>query len=280
MPVFKNLIIHRNEKKSILIDYYYNSANHPLPLVIFAHGYKGFKDWGAWELMATAFANAGFCFLKFNFSHNGGTMEQPIDFPDLEAFGTNNYSKEIEDLNQVIDWSIINLSKTIDTQQIYLIGHSRAGGITTIVASQNKRVKKLVTLASVCDYKSRFPKEHALQEWKENGVYFVKNGRTLQNMPHYYQFFEDFDKNEKALTIKSAVELLDIPHFIIHGDQDLTVPIEEAYRLHHWNTTSQLHIIKAANHTLGAVHPWHKEYMPAALRKAVQCCVNFYNKKP
>ena len=56
------------------------------PLIIFCHGYKGFKDWGAWNLMAEAFAKIGFCFIKFNFSHNGGTIEQPIDFPDLEAF--------------------------------------------------------------------------------------------------------------------------------------------------------------------------------------------------
>ena len=27
----------------------------PKPLVIFCHGYKGFKDWGAWNLMAEAF---------------------------------------------------------------------------------------------------------------------------------------------------------------------------------------------------------------------------------
>ena len=52
--------------------------------------------------MAKEFAKDGFCFIKFNFSHNGGTVEQPIDFPDLEAFGNNNYTKELDDLESVI----------------------------------------------------------------------------------------------------------------------------------------------------------------------------------
>jgi len=58
--------------------------------------------------MAESFANAGFFFIKFNFSHNGGTVKQPIDFPDLEAFGNNNYTKELDDLETVIDWIYSN----------------------------------------------------------------------------------------------------------------------------------------------------------------------------
>jgi hypothetical protein len=30
------------------------------PLVIFVHGYKGYKDWGAWDLMAEKFAESDF----------------------------------------------------------------------------------------------------------------------------------------------------------------------------------------------------------------------------
>ncbi|WP_317192062.1 hypothetical protein [Snuella sedimenti] len=58
--------------------------------------------------MAKTFANAGFLFIKFNFSHNGGTIEQPIDSPDLEAFALNNYTKELNDLDTVISWVFKN----------------------------------------------------------------------------------------------------------------------------------------------------------------------------
>jgi len=278
MKIIENHIIQRAYNKSILLDYYINATANKKPVIIFAHGYKGFKDWGAWTLMGKAFANAGFCFIKFNFSHNGGTIENPIDFPDLEAFGNNNYSKEIEDLNDVIEWTKSNLSDTININEIYLLGHSRAGGIVSIVASQNKNIKKLITLASVSDYKSRFPTGDKLNNWKENGVFYVKNGRTKQEMPHYLQFLKDFEKNKKQLSIKNAIEKLTIPHLIIHGENDETVNITEAYNLKSWNNKAQLYILRKANHTFGAYHPWKQKKLPQNLRRTVQCCINFYKK--
>ena len=104
MKIIKNIRINGKHNKPILTDLFFKESNQLKPILIFCHGYKGFKDWGAWNLMAQNFANAGFFFVKFNFSHNGGTAEQPIDFPDLEAFGNNNYSKELDDLGNVIDW--------------------------------------------------------------------------------------------------------------------------------------------------------------------------------
>ena len=108
MKKVENLIIEGKHNKPIVTDIFYKENHQPKKVVIFCHGYKGFKDWGAWNLMAASFANAGFFFIKFNFSHNGGTVEQPIDFPDLEAFGNNNYSKELDDLGSVIDWVSTN----------------------------------------------------------------------------------------------------------------------------------------------------------------------------
>ena len=109
MTIIENHVYHRAGKKPILLDYYIPLNGNKCPIIIFAHGYKGFKDWGAWSLMGKEFTKAGLCFIKFNFSHNGGTVDQPIDFPDLEAFGTNNYSKELDDLGDVMDWIISNL---------------------------------------------------------------------------------------------------------------------------------------------------------------------------
>ena len=104
MKIIKNIRINGKYNKPILTDIFFKESNQLKSIIIFCHGYKGFKDWGAWNLMAETFANAGFFFVKFNFSHNGGTVEQPTDFPDLEAFGNNNYSKELDDLGNVIDW--------------------------------------------------------------------------------------------------------------------------------------------------------------------------------
>ena len=277
MKIIKNIRINGKHNKPILTDLFFKESNQLKPILIFCHGYKGFKDWGAWNLMAENFANAGFFFVKFNFSHNGGTAEQPIDFPDLEAFGNNNYSKELDDLGNVIDWVSENsdIKSEIDLNEIYLIGHSRGAGIVLLKSDEDSRAKKVISLAGVSDYKSRFPKNEKLQEWEEKKVYFVKNGRTHQEMPHFYQFFRDFEKNEKRLNIKKATQNLEIPLLIIHGNNDTSVSINEAKNLHKWNSKSTFKIIENSNHVFGTSHPWDKERVSEELLEAIEIAIAF-----
>jgi len=277
MIQLKNIEIRSKHQKPILIDVFYSQSNTSKPIVIFCHGYKGYKDWGAWNIMANRFASAGFCFVKFNFSHNGGTVEQPIDFPDLEAFGQNNYSFELDDLDSVIDWVCQpqHINANVNLDNITLIGHSRGGGIVTLKAEEDSRIKCIISLAGVSDFKARFPKGPAFDAWKKEGVYFVENGRTHQQMPHYFQFYEDFIKNEERLTIERATRNLKIPHLIIHGNNDTSVSIEEARVLHKWNPKSKLAIIDGANHVFGTSQPWQKSTLPPEFKKAVSTMIDF-----
>lgn len=277
MQIIKNHLIQGRHNKPILTDFFFKKNGAPKPIVIFAHGYKGFKDWGCWNLVAERFAEEHFFFVKFNFSHNGGTVEQPIDFPDLEAFAENNYSKELDDLQSVIDWLLEEelFNEEIDKKNITLIGHSRGGGIVTIKASEDHRITKLITWASVCDFGKRTATIGNLEEWKKEGVKYVLNGRTKQLMPHNYQFYRDFKINEERLSIKLAVEKLTIPHLIIHGTADEAINIKEAESLHKWNANSKLEFIKDANHTFATRHPWHDKSLTVHLQKVVEKTINF-----
>ncbi len=274
----KNILVPTNHQKPIVSDVFYTNNHKKKPIVIFCHGYKGFKDWGAWDLVASAFANAGFFFVKFNFSHNGGTVEQPIDFPDLEAFGNNTYIKELDDLETIIDWvasSSFKYQGEVDSNQILLIGHSRGGGIVTIKAAEDRRICKLITWASVSDYKDRFPKGEALEQWQKNGVYYIQNGRTKQQMPHYLDFYTSFIKNEERLTITRAVKNIKVPHLIIHGTQDPTVDVLEGKNIHSWNPNSEFFTVEGADHVFGAKHPWQQDQMPDHLREITLKSIDF-----
>ena len=275
MNIKKNIVLTRKKEKPIIIDTFFSYDKTNQPIVIFCHGYKGFKDWGAWDLMAKTIAETGCCFVKFNFSHNGGTMENPIDFPDLEAFGNNNYTKELDDLNDIIDWVQNYFSENIAINKVYLIGHSRGGGIAIIKAAEDTRIKKLITLASVSDFGKRTATIGDLEDWKSKGVKYVLNGRTKQQMPHYYQFYEDFKANEQRLHIESAVKQLNIPHLIIHGDNDTSVSIKEAEHLHFWNLKSKIKIIKNANHVFNTKHPWPYPYLSNELKYTCQLISDF-----
>lgn len=276
----KNIILKGKHNKPILVDAFYEENNQPKPIVIFCHGYKGFKDWGAWNLMAESFSKAGFFFVKFNFSHNGGTIENPIDFPDLEAFGNNNYMKELDDLETVIDWcfSEKEFKREKNLNAISLLGHSRAGGIVSIKGEEDNRVNKVISLAGVSDFKQRTATTGGLEAWKQQGVKYVSNSRTKQQMPHFYQFYENFIENENRLTIKRAVINLQKPYLIIHGNADTSIKIEEAYSLQEWSTDSEFEIIEKADHVFGAHHPWLKEELPKHLKEVVAKCIKFLRK--
>lgn len=277
MKIIKNIQVKGKHHKPILTDLYYKENNSQKPIIIFAHGYKGFKDWGCWNLAAEQFAKNNFLFVKFNFSYNGGTVEQPIDFPDLEAFGQNNYTKELDDLQSVIDWIITEKSfkNEIDLTNITLIGHSRGGGIVTLKASEDTRITKLITWAGVSNFGNRSSTIGNLKKWKKDGVKYILNGRTKQQMPHYYQFFEDFVANKQRLHIESAVKRLKIPHLIIHGTGDTSVPFKEAQDLHVWNSQSKLVEILNANHTFGAKHPWDQKDLPAHFKQLLEITIKY-----
>ncbi len=276
-----NLVLTRENNKPIAYDVCYSLNQTKKPVIIFCHGYKGFKDWGAWHLVAEKFSKEGFFFLKFNFSHNGGTIDQPIDFPDLEAFGKNNFTKELDDLEGII--SLIASSEKykneIDIANISLIGHSRGGGIVLIKSEENSLVKNVITWAGVSDFKARFQENSEnFKQWKKTGITYIENGRTHQQMPHEFQFYTNFKENEKRLTIKRAVKNLKARQLIIHSSEDPTVTLTEAQLLHKWNPRSKLITIDQANHVFGASHPWNNKILPNNLLTAVSKTIDFIKK--
>jgi len=276
--ITKNQILNRNQQKPIVFDVFYNKTEKPKPLVIFCHGYKGFKDWGSWNLMAEAFMNANLFFVKFNFSHNGGTVENPIDFPDLNAFAENNYTKELDDLDAILNYFLENsciYKNEIDTKNVTVIGHSRGGGIAIIKSAEDSRIKKLVTLASVCDFGKRSSTIGDLEQWKKEGVKYVLNGRTKQQMPHNYQFYENFKAHEERLNIEKAEKSLQINHLIIHAKSDNSVKYNEAELLHNWSKQSELFPIENSDHVFNSKHPWIKNVMPPDLKQVVDKSILF-----
>ena len=280
MQVLKNFPIPSNFNRPIVTDLFYEKTGTPKPLVIYVHGYKGYKDWGMFGKMNNAFLTQGFALLKFNFSHNGGTVDDPIDFPDLDAFGKNTYSMELDDLQTVINW-ICNQTEhhnEIDINNITLIGHSRGGGMVTLTAASDTRIKKVVSWAAVSTLnRSMFLEGAELESWKESGVFYVINGRTKQQMPHYIQFYQDYIENKERLNVENAARQISIPHLIIHGDGDTSVPFSHAENLHSWNPKSQLINIKESNHVFGGKHPWEKENLPEDFEEVLERTFEFLN---
>jgi len=260
--------------RSMLMDLTFDEDIKNAPLVIFAHGFKGFKDWGAHNLVAQYFAEKGFRYLKFNFSHNGTTTDHPTEFANLIAFSDNTFSIELQDLETVIDFACGG-SGMPGVDGVYLIGHSMGGGISIIKTAEDDRIKKLVTMASISGFRNLWPKEIEAQ-WRLQGMAYFTNKRTGQQLPLKVGTLLDLDKHPARLDILANAAQIKQPWLIIHGDEDTTVPLAHAKELKAAQPNAFFSIIKGGDHTLGAFQPYLESTLPVPLLEFCRQAIAFF----
>ncbi len=273
----KNIVVDGSSDKSILIDVTLRKNKKNKQVVVFCHGFKGFKDWGPFNKIANHFSMHDIVFVKFNFSHNGTTISNPTNFCDLKAFGNNNFIKELDDLGLVLNWlkNSKELEGEIDNSNISLFGHSRGGSIAMLKAGEDNRIKKIISWASPSNFLDGLPKGKKLAKWKELGLVYIYNTRTKQNMPMYFQFYESCIKYSNRLNIQETICRMNIPHLLVHGSMDTNVQLNDANNIKSWNINTNLHIIEGANHVFGGFHPYDLDKFPNDLQEAIDVTIKF-----
>ena len=269
-------LVQGSDNRQMPVDLRFNNQISNQPVVIFVHGFKGFKDWGHFPMVGEELVKAGFAFVSFNFTHDGTTIESPSDFDDLEAFSENNYNKELFDTEQIIQgisngslFAEIDLNRT----QILLLGHSRGGGVSVVKTAENKLVSGLVTWASIGDMTRT---RSDLKEWEKNGVTYVPNGRTNQQMPLKYQFVEDCITQKERYDLEIAGTKIDVPSLFIHGSKDNVVPVSDAENLATWCNYGKSLIIENGNHTFGGKHPFAENELPEHTKAALSATIEHF----
>lgn len=240
-------------------------------LIVFAHGFMGYKDWGAWNLVQAYFSNLGFGFCKFNFSHNGTTPDSPTEFVDLEAFSKDSYWKEHQDLHAVFNWLKKELSPL---PSIFLIGHSQGGGVV-LTHADNPIVERIVTWASVSDFDKRFPDLEEITKWKAEGVMYRMNGRTKQNIPLSFVRYQEYKDHQDQLNIQEKVRNTSCKLLFIHGAEDTSVLPQESKDLELWSGQT-CKIIPNTAHTFDSKEPWESVSLPAKLEEACAITASFF----
>ena len=79
--------------------------------IVVVHGFKGFKDWGFFPHVCQRLAGAGHTVVSFNVSHNGVGPDL-LTFSELERFGRNTFSMELDEIRFVID-ALVRRTETI-----------------------------------------------------------------------------------------------------------------------------------------------------------------------
>lgn len=273
----KSYIFKGSHQKLITADLTFSSYTESVPIVLFVHGFKGFKDWGAWPLAAEIFSIKGLPFFKFNFSHNGTTPEQLTEFVDLETFGNNNFKIEFDELGFVMDF-IEKKSNYIPFDwngEFFVIGHSRGGAIALLRAAQDDRVKKCATWSSVSNLE-QYLEMKDFRAWKEDGVHEIINRRTHQKMPIFFQFVEAFAQNASTLSLSQQFENISCPLLIVHGENDDVVPISEAHFIYTNISHAILLEIENGDHTFNSKHPLKERKISKPFAEAVTETIEFF----
>lgn len=232
------------------------------PTVVVIHGFKGFMEWGFFPPLADLLRERGFAVVRFNVSGSG--MEPGEDrATDLQGFTDNTFSRELEDvdavLQAVIDGTLPGGDR-MDGDRLGLLGHSRGGGAAVLTAGSERwreRLRALVTWASLATYDRVSDDDKA--RWRRDGGLPVVNSRTNQVMTLGLGLLEDLEAHPERLDIVAAAGRVTAPWLIVHGTDDEAVSVEDGRTLHGaagGSATVELHELAGAGHTFGAGHPF------------------------
>lgn len=243
----------------IFVDVRSAGRTSPRPAVIILHGFKGFKDWGMFPVLAERVARAGCSAVTFNMSGSGVDDEGEVTFP--ERFGHNTFTRELEDIATVVTALEAGELGMVPPNRLGLMGHSRGGGMAILAAAGNPNFHALVTWAAI-SHVDRWPGQKA--KWREAGKIEIVNSRTGQILPLYPDVLDDVERHAAGgLDILGAAARVSAPWLVVHGSADPTVPVEEGEALaraaesRRGGLPGRLLVIPEAGHTFGAVHPFN-----------------------
>ncbi len=280
--VHQELILKSCEGDPIRTDIRYVSTHSPKPVVLFLHGFKGFKDWGPFPMIRDRLAKEGYFVVAFNFSHNG-IGDDLYNFTELDLFAEQTISLELNEVKDVL--AIIRKGELpinqdeINTDSISILAHSRGAATAMLATSEDKNIYNLVLWAPVSSFNRFSDRQNA--EWRKNGFVEQLNSRTNQWMRINSALLADLETNEEKFNIARIAKQLsvsNIPLHIIVGSEDISTPVAESQEIAEaYGEKATLSIIEKTGHTFGAVHPF--EGTNDALEKLIKQTVTYLKNK-
>lgn len=210
-------------------------TENPRGIVLIAHGFKGYKDYGMFPRIAQHFAAHGFIAHRFNFSHSGMTSNiTTFERPDL--FERDTWNKQVEDLRllllaieqQDLPGSGSN-SGNGTSLPVILFGHSR-GGVAVLLAVGRGGlalpIAGIITAAAPATCLSMSDDQQ--QQLLADGFLISPSGRTGQDLRVGSGFLQEQLDDPAGHDLLKLARNITCPVLIIHGTDDPTVPVSSA----------------------------------------------------
>lgn len=240
----------KNGSKNIfgVVNAPFNYENKKLPTVIISHGFN--NDFSFMYNYAKSIAEKGYIVYSFDFSGGSVTSKSDGDIKEMSIF------TQKDDLKAVIN-TLLNYS-FVDKDNIFLLGYSQGGVVSSITAVDNsKLIKGLILLSPAFvlfdDAKKLF---HSVEDIPD--IYHHK-GSDLGKI--YFENLLDYN-------ICSVISNFEKNVLIIHGDNDKMVPIKYSKKAVYGFKNARLEIINDAGHI----------YNQGEIQKMIPIIIDFLNK--
>lgn len=257
-------------EEAILRCSYFPAQGEAKSVIVIAHGYKGFKDWGMFPHIAHTLSHEHEV-ITFNFSH-AGIGEDLLHFTELEKFARNTHHRELKDLEILL--SYLSQHPKFGNLPLFLLGHSLGGGICLVYTLDHPSdISGVISWNGVT--KLDLLTDEQKQEMRETGRTYVLNGRTGQQMPLDAVILEDMENQKERYNILERMKTASFPVILIQGSQDgahLRQGSEQLIKLRPDIPWIQ---IPDGNHTFGTVHPFTGA--TPQLELAIAATINFIN---
>ena len=233
----------------------------PKGIVLLAHGFKGYKDYGMFPWLAEHFAILGYRACRFNFSHSG-MLANDGPFERTDLFKNATWNTQVEDLK------ILCTTFAEDGLPLYLFGHSR-GGAASLLAVGREEVEVAgvmsISAPSVCNY---LPEESKVALLKQ-GFIESPSSRTGQILHVGLPFLQDQLDDPASHDLVALAATIEPPVIILHGEDDLTVNVSCAVDIATVVKNVTLVRVQGGDHVLNTPNPFSIDGTPSQQLKTV-----------
>lgn len=198
------------------------------PVVIFSHGYNGYKmDFDETARYLAERGVAAFCY-----TFCGGSTRDISGKPTTEM----TIFTEMEDLTAVIAY--VKQLEQVDADNVFTFGGSQGGLVTALtVDGRSEDIRGMLLLyPAFCipdNWTSRFPDKKDIPDVEE--LWDMKLGRIFFETIHGYDVFAQVGKYQNKV-------------LVMHGDKDPIVDVEYSERLKQAYPQVRLEVFKGEGH--------------------------------
>lgn len=230
------------------------TAGEPRAHALFAHGLKGFKDYGFIPVLSELLARrSSVAVHRFNFSHSG-IADDAATFQRSDLFERDTWRLQARDILSMMR----AVRERFDNPPIVLIGHSRGGASALLAAAECferglPAPAAVITLSAPASLDRMSEKDRAA--FQERGWFEMPSSRTGQTLRVGRAWLQEQLDDPHWHGLVARGESIDCPALIAHGRNDTTVSHTDAQALADAIPGAEIAVIEGADHVWNTPNP-------------------------